>query len=292
MSSSDYSLRTYRFALTWPHCPIVKEEAATLLEGIFRSGRSPLPTIEGLIVSEERHKDGTPHLHAGVWMSRRVLFSDAHFADLHGHHGSYEHIKSPEEWKAYLTKDGNYLARGAMFPPDWIPPKWDDYKDKPRSKEKKRKRSDDIADHLVAGGSVSSVIEMDPGFGLLHLAKIQMFRRFLDQKEYVTVPLPWIRGMDEWNPRIQGTLVRLKEWMTSTLLPLLENRHPCSSRPPLSMPLIISVLMVVIIFTHKIILILFFSWNPLSASQYAATVPLRYSWNREDDAAANTLAEL
>jgi len=61
------------------------------------------------VVCEEKHEDGSPHVHAFVKYNKKVEWNATKW-DLNDYHGHYEVAKS---WKAvakYCKKDGNYLA--------------------------------------------------------------------------------------------------------------------------------------------------------------------------------------
>lgn len=91
--------------LTYPKCPVKKEDALTILE------TNGLPKIVEYVIAEEEHKDGTPHLHAFIKLEKKRRFKDvATKFDLLEYHGHYEPAKS---WKAvsnYCKKEGNYIA--------------------------------------------------------------------------------------------------------------------------------------------------------------------------------------
>ena len=91
--------------LTYPKCPLTKEEALTILE------TNGLPKIEEYVICEEKHEDGSPHLHAFIKLEKKRSFSSVSKKfDLLKYHGHYEPAKS---WKAvaeYVKKDGNYIS--------------------------------------------------------------------------------------------------------------------------------------------------------------------------------------
>lgn len=65
------------------------------------------------MVAREKHKDGTPHLHALLWLQRRVDFRSYKSLDeILGLHGSYEVMKSPVDAVRYLMKENDYVAFG------------------------------------------------------------------------------------------------------------------------------------------------------------------------------------
>lgn len=90
---------------TWPKCPVSKEDALTILQ------TNGLPEIDEYVIAEEKHKDGTPHLHAFIKLSKKRSFSSvSKLFDLLEYHGHYEPAKS---WKAvnkYCMKEGDYIS--------------------------------------------------------------------------------------------------------------------------------------------------------------------------------------
>ena len=101
--------------LTYPHCPITKEEA---LESLRDRLHNQGITIEKYIICEEKHKDGDPHLHAFLNIDHKVRCKGDRF-DLEyfekKKHGEYQPAKS---WKAvmkYIIKESkkgpkNYIS--------------------------------------------------------------------------------------------------------------------------------------------------------------------------------------
>lgn len=86
---------------TWPQCPLKKEEALQILD-------RKLLIVE-YVICEEKHADGSPHLHAFIKLKERVHFRKDRF-DLDEYHGNYQIAKS---WKAvigYVNKDKNVLT--------------------------------------------------------------------------------------------------------------------------------------------------------------------------------------
>lgn len=66
--------------LTWPKCPISKEDALELLKATGE--------LTEWVVASELHQDGTPHLHAFLKYSRKVDFKVDRW-DLGTYHGNY-----------------------------------------------------------------------------------------------------------------------------------------------------------------------------------------------------------
>lgn len=88
--------------LTYPKCPIKKEDALTLFS------TSGLPEIAEYVIAEEEHEDGTPHLHCFLKFVRRIRFSKKF--DLLEYHGNYQIAKSWRAVEKYCKKGGNYIS--------------------------------------------------------------------------------------------------------------------------------------------------------------------------------------
>ncbi len=81
-----------------------KEELADHLEKLRETTR--------LVVAEEKHADGTPHLHAYVHYTQKLTTRDARFFDYKEHHPNVQQAQSPAAVQKYITKDGDYIERG------------------------------------------------------------------------------------------------------------------------------------------------------------------------------------
>lgn len=92
--------------LTYPQCPVKKEDALTILQ------TNDLPAeIEEYLIAEETHKDGSPHLHIFLKMSKRLRFKQiVKKFDLLEYHGHYEPAKSWRAVEKYCSKEGNYIT--------------------------------------------------------------------------------------------------------------------------------------------------------------------------------------
>lgn len=105
--NSKFRFRATSVFCTWPQCATPKEQV--LANILKRWGENVLFAV----VSEEKHKDGTPHLHAVVKFKKQISSSNARFADdLSGSHGKYESAKNIKKVLRYVMKDGCYLVHG------------------------------------------------------------------------------------------------------------------------------------------------------------------------------------
>ena len=86
---------------TWPKCPLLKEEVLKILDTRF--------SIKEYVICEEKHEDGSPHLHAFLKMKKKISFRSDLF-DIEGYHGHYEVAKSWKAVIAYVSKEENYIS--------------------------------------------------------------------------------------------------------------------------------------------------------------------------------------
>lgn len=105
------------FFLTYPQCPMKKEEALSLLTAKVKSLSDA--TLLDYLIAEEKHKDGTPHLHAYLKLSAKVTVNDPQCFNLEGsngitYHGNYQGARNPQRVLTYCAKEGDYLASPAM----------------------------------------------------------------------------------------------------------------------------------------------------------------------------------
>lgn len=101
---SSKNMRARQWFLTYPQCPVPKEQVLKLLE--------PLG-IDHYVIAEEAHKDGSPHIHAYIKLLEKVRFKEDYFdiTDLgKTYHGHYESVKNYDSVVAYCTKEENYIA--------------------------------------------------------------------------------------------------------------------------------------------------------------------------------------
>lgn len=96
------------FFLTYPQCTLTKEELLELLQTL------PIKTpIEEYVIAEERHKDGSPHLHAFIKYASKITFSPKLW-DISTFHGNYQVSKSWKAVRKYCEKEGNYISNFAV----------------------------------------------------------------------------------------------------------------------------------------------------------------------------------
>lgn len=104
-------LQAKRILLTWAQCPIQKEEAIRQLEEKFENN------IEYLLIAQEQHKDGNPHLHGVLLLKTRLDTYDFKIMELTDANGrkykaDVEVIRSIEKTIAYVKKENNWSEQG------------------------------------------------------------------------------------------------------------------------------------------------------------------------------------
>ena len=71
------------------------------------------------MVAEEKHEDGSPHLHAYIRYVKKLDVRKTDYFDLVGtdgtrYHGNYQTAKCSAAVVKYCTKEGSYLEIGNM----------------------------------------------------------------------------------------------------------------------------------------------------------------------------------
>jgi len=93
-----------KWALTWPHCTLTKEECLERLQAL------PGPAIKHYVICREKHEDGSPHLHAYLNYETKVAFGPRRWDLGPEIHGDYEPCNSWRHWAKYCQKDGDFIA--------------------------------------------------------------------------------------------------------------------------------------------------------------------------------------
>jgi len=100
----NFRLDSSHFMLTWPQCNKSKE--FVLAKAKEKWGTE----LKSMLVCEELHKDGTPHVHASLNFYKKKCFRGYKCFDfLTEQHGNYQKTKSYYGCIYYVTKHGNYI---------------------------------------------------------------------------------------------------------------------------------------------------------------------------------------
>lgn len=103
-SGKAFRLNSQGFFLTYPQCPLTKEQVRAHLE--------TLGEITNGVIAEEKHEDGSPHVHAYVRYSKKKDVRKPDYFDIGEYHGNYQTAKSSIAVARYCKKDGNYIEIG------------------------------------------------------------------------------------------------------------------------------------------------------------------------------------
>ena len=96
--------------LTYPKCPCPMSDL--LMDLTDNLALQKLAIVE-YVICEEKHADGTPHLHAFIKLDKRVRFKENRFNiifDGKEYHGNYQIAKSWDAVKGYVVKGHKYIA--------------------------------------------------------------------------------------------------------------------------------------------------------------------------------------
>lgn len=97
-----YRFNAETIFLTYPQCDLTKETLLVRLHALFE--------IKEYVVAEEKHADGSPHLHAFLKLCRKINRTTPDFADVDGFHPNIQAPRSVKAVIEYVRKDANYLA--------------------------------------------------------------------------------------------------------------------------------------------------------------------------------------
>lgn len=135
-----FSITAKGWFLTYPKCDLDKEQAMQLL-------MAKRPDVERCIVSSEKHKDGSKHLHAYVQLANRFSCKNARFWDIQGFHGNYAAAKSFYAVSKYIIKDGDYCQWGM---------------DAKAEVESRKGHKKILGEKLIKGAELVEVVEENP----------------------------------------------------------------------------------------------------------------------------------
>lgn len=93
------------FFVTYPQCNLSKNTLIIFLKSKF-------PTATYILVSEEQHEDGSPHLHAFISTSIKKDIKSETYLDTAGFHPNIQAAREPAKVIEYVAKHGNILEWG------------------------------------------------------------------------------------------------------------------------------------------------------------------------------------
>lgn len=181
-----------KWFLTFPHSgTTTKEEALARLQIVLKG------SLDGCLIAQELHADGTPHLHIGLWLKKAVKTTNSRFFDfVCGKHGNYLKMRSPAGTLEYLHKsDANPLSHGTI-PSRAVKKRSKRNLDGKDSGGPRALKSTSIAEAIRSGASIRQIFEADPGYFLLHKGKIQDLHAFCAVSAMNESLTPWPLNMN------------------------------------------------------------------------------------------------
>ena len=164
-----FRLSAKKLALTYPQCD--KEPQAVIDKAVEVWGAA---SIKWMFVVRELHEDGTPHLHAAVWLGFTPDWRTTDCLDfLTGQHGNYQAMKDVTAWVTYLCKGDGPRATLKIDPEKFL-----------ESRKKKQSVAFlEVARYLQDEMDVVKAVDKYPGFALQHLRKMETYVQFLEGVE-------------------------------------------------------------------------------------------------------------
>lgn len=191
----SFRLRGTQFILTFPQCDVKKEVAAERITKAFEK-----EGLTGYVVCEEDHKDGTPHLHVYLKFDYRKSFSKVDCFDFIGQkHGNYQVVRSTLKSIEYVTKGGNYVAKGV---------------DVEAIRKKKAPKNQEIAKMLLDGKSMAEINEDHCGYVMINKRKIEEYETWVKCEKIKKSKIDWIP------PSLDGLTdanLQIAKWICSNI---------------------------------------------------------------------------
>lgn len=148
-------LQAKNWILTFPQCALKKEGALANIKEKWNKDE-----LSFAIIAEEKHEDGSPHLHILLSFKEKFITRDRHVFDFIARkHGSYETVRSLKDAIRYVKKDGNFLTIGDNIPSE--------------NGNQKQSKSTAVAEMLKSGATLEQIFEAEPGYFLQNKKKIQ-----------------------------------------------------------------------------------------------------------------------
>jgi len=167
-SSGRYRLNAQNLFLTYPQCPIPRQQALAQLQALHQ--------LQWAIVAQEHHQDGNLHLHVACRLSKKPNIKRPDHFDLMQdnvrYHGNYQAIRKLSAVLDYCRKsDQDPLVHGEL---PTI---------KTRSGNLERTKSCDLVAGLINSGAGLDEINREyPGFTMMNLSRIQLYQSWMTQR--------------------------------------------------------------------------------------------------------------
>uniref|UniRef100_A0AB38ZLU1 Replication-associated protein n=1 Tax=Chilli leaf curl Salem virus TaxID=3145020 RepID=A0AB38ZLU1_9GEMI len=144
--TTSFCVNAKNIFLTYPKCPIPKEQMLQLILSIS------CPSDKLFIrISQEKHQDGSMHIHALIQFKGKAKFRNPrHFDVTHPntssqYHPNFQGAKSSSDVKSYIEKDGDYID-------------WGDFQLDGRSARGGQQTANDAAAEALNSGSADAAL--------------------------------------------------------------------------------------------------------------------------------------
>jgi len=182
--------------LTFPQCSISKQEAVDKI-----TSKVDL-SVKSVVVGQEKHADGNPHLHIIVCLEKRLRTRSAAFWDfVCGKHGDYRVIQFPKKAYEYVTKEDKEPLIFGSIPKVFL--------------DSKMTKSAECAKMIMSGSTVESVVQLFPDYGLVNLQKLLTFKSYVTNVlataslQHLSLPIKY-NGTE----KVTGSIV---DWLNGNL---------------------------------------------------------------------------
>lgn len=188
-----FRMQSKNYSLTFPKCDTSKADAAARIAGKWPEG--------DYVIAQEKHEDGSLHLHIYLKFPRTQSVSDPRYFDfIGGQHGDYEVTKSVRDWVTYITKeDTEALIKGV---------------DVEAIRRKKAPMNQTVAELIHQGKTLEEIDAEHKGYVMINKRKLE---------EYGA----WVRILksrkekEEFIPpdftKLTGTNRKIGQWITENI---------------------------------------------------------------------------
>jgi len=197
VATKKFRLQGKQLLLTYPQNDCSKETLLKNIIGLWKKN------LKFAVVCQETHQDGDPHLHAAVSLHQRIDYRGTKRLDqLTGKHGSYEVARSLQKIVQYVAKDGNFVAHGVnveLF-----------------LSQAKKKKSTVIALGIMEGQTIAEINEIDPGFVLMNLQKVEKYLAWKELESQKEVR-PCLKSLVAVGHQDSGNNGLIADWINNNL---------------------------------------------------------------------------
>lgn len=198
-NSKKFRLQGKQLFLTYPQCLQLKEDVLKKVCALFKQN------LVYAIVSQELHQTGDKHLHIVISLKNRIDWTNMSKMDaLTGKRGNYQTCRSLIATVKYVVKDGCYCAHGVDVE-EFL-------------KQSKQKKSTQFALTVMQHG-IDQVNELDPGFVLMNLHKLQAYQAYVSNLKEKENKL----SLASYQATYTGTdlsIIGITEWLNANLFAL------------------------------------------------------------------------